>query len=389
MSNKQWIIPFSSFVIINVLLYLFISSFHSLIPFNSVNYFNNAHHYLTDQRSTGGQFTLLRSLGQYDAQWYLKIAKTGYPEHPRIFSLANKETMGAQSYAFFPLYPLLLHVINNAVGNIELTAFVVTNILLLVSYSSLFFVLGKLYGEKIAVKAIFLMFLSPFSIFYRSYFTEGLFLVGLIWFVYFLIKKQWLFTALCLGCLLVIRPTGLFLLPVFFYILSKQLLRRQLAMTNYLAVLLLALMPFFAWMIYCSIHTGDALYFYHIRSTWFTSPSPFFYNVGLIIHFFGLPAHGFHYSQLDIFTLILTALGIIFSKKYLRLELWLVSLALFLGPLLTTDTMSFTRYQAVSFPLFIYLALVLKPRYYLLITLFCAVCLMVASLLFVNWYWIG
>src|SRR5438105_3381549 len=86
----------------NMLLYGWMAMFHSLIPFDKFDYQINAHHYVTDNRINGGTFSLVRAIGQYDAQWYLKIANSGYPTHPRNMDVNDKATMDGLSYAFFP-----------------------------------------------------------------------------------------------------------------------------------------------------------------------------------------------------------------------------------------------------------------------------------------------
>jgi hypothetical protein len=347
---------------------------------------------LKDQRIDKKPFTLLRGIGQYDAQWYLKIATSGYPNYPKAQPLIDKVSMGDLSYAFFPLYPLLIHIINLVISNIELSAFILTNILLLIIFFSLYFVISSVYNTHAAFKTIFLLFLFPFSIFFRSYFTEGLLLLEILWFSYFLIKKNWLASGLLLGASLVTRGTGLFLLPVFITILGKQVYAKKLSIKKSGFYLLLSLMPFFLWILYCYIHTGNGLYFYEVRKAWTTIPIHLMLLHNIVFVFFSslLPIHGFHYSQLDNFFIIIAALLLILSWKKIYFELWFISFMLWLGPLLTTDTMSFTRYQTISFPLFLYLALLIKNKVkYSIILAFLGCGLFIVSLYFVNWYWIG
>ena len=180
--NKKFHLNLGIFLIINIIFYGFIILFNTRIPFSAYDYRVNAHHYLTDQRINKKSFNLLDALGQYDAQWYLKIAEKGYPKNPAPETLDNKKIMGGLSYAFFPFYPVILSIFNAPIGNIEFSAFTVANILLILNFLSLYFMIKQFYSPGIAFKTIFLLFLFPFSMFYRSYFTEGLFLFLLIWF---------------------------------------------------------------------------------------------------------------------------------------------------------------------------------------------------------------
>src|SRR6266496_2220287 len=69
-------------VLSNVLIYACTIVFHSGFPFHQFNYTYNAYHFMADPRADGGLFDFLPALGQYDAQWYLRIAATGYPDIP-------------------------------------------------------------------------------------------------------------------------------------------------------------------------------------------------------------------------------------------------------------------------------------------------------------------
>lgn len=106
--DRSFLKLFGLFVLLNILLYLFITLFYNRVPFNDYNYYNNAHHYFDDPRIENGNFNLIQSLGVWDAQWYLFIASEGYPKNPSTSTVGDKSIMDALSYAFFPLYPLIL-----------------------------------------------------------------------------------------------------------------------------------------------------------------------------------------------------------------------------------------------------------------------------------------
>lgn len=377
------------FILINVFLFAFIIKVNNLFSFNKFNYVYNAHHYLLDQRIKNGNFNLLNALGQYDAQWYLKIAEKGYPKNPTRESLADKTKMEGLSYAFFPLYPLILHVINFPFKNIEIAAFMATIIFLVADFLSLNYVTGKLYNPNIAIKTSFLLFLFPFSIFYRSYFTEGLFLFLLIWFSYFLIKKRWLTCALLLGLLTTTRGVGIFMFFPFFYYLWKDLRLQKISTFRNWEAIIIAFVPISLWITYCFWQTGNGFYFFSIRTAWEPFRIPFLHNIFTILSFPNLPLHGFHYSQIDILTIVFVFYLLVLSVKILRPELWIIAFFLWIGPLLIQDTISFSRFQIVSFPLFLYLAIVLKEREYKLLLIAFGVLLCIVSLFFVNWFWIG
>ena len=365
MFSKKLFIFLEIFVILNVALYLFIIFFNNRIPFSSNDYFNNSHHYLEDTRISGKSFNLLNALGQEDAQWYLKIAVDGYPKAKGIDLLQN-HTMGNLTYAFFPLYPLLLWTSNIFLQNIELTAFVLANLLMIANFASLYYVISKLYGSNTALKTIFMLFAFPFSIFYRSYFTEGLFLFFLIWFSYFLIKKKFLAAGILEGLLIVTRPSGFFILFPLLYFLLKS--RKKVKIKKIIISIALSLIPVSIWLYLNFVQTGNLLHFYEVQRSW-SSESTFHLhlsdNVKQIENFFILPFHSFHASQVEVVTVISGLIILMFSRKKILPELWWISVFLFALPLIIKDTMAFSRYQIVVFPLFLYLSLVLKRWAYI------------------------
>jgi len=379
------------FIAINFFLYFYMWNFHSLVPFNELMYKNSAHHYFQDERILG-RFNFLRALGQWDAQWYLRIADAGYPENPSIIDINDKSVLDGLTYAFFPLYPSLLSLINTLVGNIEATAFIVSQILMLSNFISLYYVIGKFYGEKIALKTVFLLFLFPFSIFYRSYYTEGLFLLILIWYCYFLIKRKWLQISLYSGLLYVTRPTGLFLFPLTLLFLLSDLKEKKLKPVNAVIFIPVMLGFFGLWLLLNLINTGNMLYWKDVQNSWIPIVSVIDnikHNLRLVRLFFVLPLHNVHASKIDILIFVYAGLILYHGKKFLKKELWWVSFLMWIIPVLIRDTTAFSRYQIVSFPLFTYLASTLKkPWFEVTAAVFYSV-LLFFSLLFINWYWLG
>lgn len=390
--NKTFKKAFVSFLLLNLLLYLFIINFYKQIPFDSESYINNFHHFFEDPRIKGGEFNFLNALGQSDAQWYLKIASSGYPKNPRdIFAQDYKGSWEELIYAFFPLYPVILHLLNFIFKNIELTAFIVANLLMMANFISLYFVVSKLFNIDVAVKTIFLIFTFPFSIFFRSYYPEGLYLFLLIWFSYFLIKKRLLLAAFILGLMNITRGNGLFLNLIILYYLMP-IIQQKNSLSKVILILILLMTPFLGWMYFNYLQTGDYLYFYSTQSHWYSSEnilSPLIQNIKQVFSFPKLSFHLFHSSQIDVIILLISLSFLIKSRKSLPPILWLIGLSLSALPLLVKDLISFSRYQIIVYPLFIYSAYKLKDREYGFLLGAFFVLLLLASLYFVNWYWIG
>ena len=391
-SKKPFIISLIGFCLFNIILYIFISLNYNRLPFQREPYLYQSHHYIQDDRVYGGPFNLITALGNYDAQWYLRIANAGYPDKQEMRTHTNPYEMEGLTYAFFPFYPLLVHILNIPFNQIEVTAFIFANLLLIANFTSIYYVISKLYSEKIAIKTNFLLFLYPFSIFYRSYFTEGTFLFLFIWFCYFLLRKRWLLVSIILSLLYITRPNAIALYAFFIPYLIWSVWKKKLVLTEAAAMLIITAIPLAYWIYFNYKHAGDALMWHDVEAVWYKATYPFqpiVDNVKTLISWPHLAFHGYHESKVDTGVFIVSAMLTILSKKYFKPEIWFITLILVFSPLLVKDFMSYSRYQMVIFPLFVYLAKKTnKYTYAALISIF-TIGLFITSLYFVNWYWIG
>jgi Gpi18-like mannosyltransferase len=387
--NKHFLISLFLFILLNSFLFVYILVFNKSVPLNRSQY-DHAHHYLVDPRISSKSFDLLRGLDAWDAQWYVKIAELGYPKKQNKFQ--DGSPMGSLTYAFFPFYPFTLAVINYIVHNIELAALILVNLLLVANFFSIYFVVSKTYGSELAIRTIWLLFLFPFSIFYRSYYTEGLFLLLLVWFSYFLIKKRLFLASLFASFLFVTRPNGIVLGCILFYSLYRAVIFKKIHFWKSIIYALLSLLLFLTWLYYCYLNAGNPFFWNTIQSVWYKSPSigiTFLHNIETYLSFYSLPLHDQRASKIDTGMIVIVLLFLILGKKFLKPQLWWISFIIWLVPLLTRDTMSFTRYQIISFPLFIYLASLLKGVKFGIVSAAFLFLLFFVSVYFVNWHWIG
>ncbi len=381
------------FILFNLFFYLFLLRFNSLIPFNFNSYRFNAHHFETDPKSVGRPFNLFSGLAQFDAQWYLKIASDGYPYNPHVQNdLTARNRMQNLVFAFFPLYPMLIRIINFLFASVDLSAFITTNLLLISDFISLYYLVSRFYSKELAVKTVWLMFLYPFSVFFRSFFAEGLLLLLIIWFVYFLRDRRYFISALLLGLSNITKGTAILLNLVFLFYLVRDLKNHRLSPGRFISSLLVTVLPLTGWLVFNYFKTGNPFYFSRVLSSWFVPPPgiPYLiYNLAVFLSFFQLPLHFMHFSQIDCSTLIILSVLLVSGYKHLNRLLWWTSFCIFLTPLLVHDLSSYSRYQIISFPVFIYLAKISNPWVYRGLLLLFAVGLFALSLYFVNWYWVG
>jgi hypothetical protein len=317
----------------------------------------------------------------------LKIADKGYPDHPRPWFNDTAKEMDGLLYNFFPFYPLCIAVINFVFHNIQLSAFILSNLILLAIVYSLYFVVSQWFSKKIALKTILLIMIFPFSIFLRGYYTEGLRLLLFIWFFYGLTEKKFFLSAISVGLLCITNGISLLLLPFFYGVLLFY--RKRIGLQKIFLYASIAVIPFLAWMFFCYIHTGDPLIFIKTLSAWVKPPIfPLFYNIGLIFSFPWLPAVSFYGSRMDVLCILLSICVTFLSKSVLPKIVWFATIVVAFFPLLVQDSVSFARFSSVFFPFFVYLSVVLNKKYYVLLVCFFFIGFLVSSLFFINWYWI-
>ncbi|MCL4440714.1 MAG: glycosyltransferase family 39 protein [Firmicutes bacterium] len=377
----------------NLLLYLFIWRFNSLVPFNYPGYVNDTHHFLSDPKAQNHKFNLISGLAQYDAQWYLKIAADGYTFSPTDKqSLVDKSKMQNLTFAFFPLYPWLIKTWLLWVKDVQWSAFITSQVLLVANFVSLYYVVTKFFSAQVALKTSWLVFLFPFSIFFRSYYAENLLLLLLIWFSYLMMQKKWLVSGILLSVINITKGTVVLLNVVYFVYLLREIRYQKINIRSLIIYLGVPMILPLGWVIFNYLSTGNPLFFYTVQTAWY-HPEPFWYhvifNLFLVVNFWRLPLHTIHFSQIDVITTVLTSYVLIVSRKQLPRILWWVSFSIFLTPLLVRDLAAFGRFQSISFPLFAYLASKTKGGAYAALVLIFGAGLLTAAVFFVNWYWIG
>ncbi len=381
-------------VVVNIFIYVFVVLFHNLLAFQKHN-FANADHYLLDPRFDGKRFDFLRAFNQFDAQWYIKIAEKGYgPTLQRPYS-ANTKRMDLLSYAFFPLYPAILSLLNVFLKNTELTAFIFSNLLLFGDFILLYLFVKKWYGKSIAERTALLLFVFPLSIFYRSYFTEGIFLFLLLVFSYFFIEKKYLYSSLFLSLLIITKGNSFLLAIVFIFFLWRD---KKVSLLHKVISVVVLFIPLAFWTLFCFLKTGDPLFFITVRQAWFYLPKSipfllrfFIYPAVTVVKMLNFPAltlHSFHNSKIDMLCILLVVFTLL-KWSILKSKHKAIFVALFFNVIFFTDSMSFGRYLSIMYPAFIIISSKLNKTAFLVVFSFSFIALLFVSLLFVNWYWIG
>ena len=211
-------------------------------------------------------------INQWDSGWYLKIVKEGYEILPPI----TNGNINYVSWAFFPLYPLSLYIVNLLIPlDLSLVSYILSNFFTLVAmiFSTLYLIDTK--REKSIYLFYFLLLFGPYCFYFSSAYTESLFIMLLAMGMYYLNKKKWIYAGIVCGLLSATKTVGVLF---FFCVLGKMICEQK---GNFLKkikevlmdgkkVFALFLCPsgLFCYMTYLYYHTGDVFAFVHAQRGW-------------------------------------------------------------------------------------------------------------------------
>lgn len=318
---------------------------------------------------------------RWDSGWYVTLSKVGY---------SNLEQSMGQDTAFFPIYPILIRLTSEVVGDAHLSGILVSNISFLLALIVLFKLLSTKYGLKIADRTLTLICFGAFSFFFSAVYTESIFLLAVACAFYFCERKKYLWAA-CWGA--VASATRLFgiviVIPLVILYLEQIEYDWRRIKPNIL-LLSISLLGTLAYALFLAFKFGNPLQFVDSQNAWrslnplesipqtlnslsFQSIFTGSYPVVNLIHLLILP------------TSLLLALA--YTKK--------VGLAYTLFAIIAVVTSStrawgIGRYLVVIFPLFVAAAFFLKNkelyRFFLYINI---LLLALFSILFSHWYWVA
>lgn len=144
----------------------------------------------------------------WDARHYIDIATSNY----HVATNDEEVLIG-----FLPFLPLMIYLTKTILNfNFLISGYIVSA----VSTSLLAIILYKLvlldYSKKIALYALLFLFIFPTSFFLHIPFTESLFILLSVAAFYFVRKKHYLMTFLCIGAATFTKIAGLSLVPAIF-----------------------------------------------------------------------------------------------------------------------------------------------------------------------------
>jgi Gpi18-like mannosyltransferase len=283
----------------------------------------------------------------FDGVHYIKLVKEGY--------------LAGFSQAFFPLYPLLIKLLNFLVGNILTSGLIISNLAFILFLSCLYQLLLFSFEKKIVEKTIKIYLFFPTSFFFNSLYTESLFVFLASLIFYFLKKKKWLITSFLGGLASATRLVGisfgLVLLVEWFRYQSRKDKKLVLKGIGYF---LCASWGFWAYLLFLRLKFNDPFIFIKSMSLWQKNKLVFFgqtfFRYFKMMFDFSLSLEKYFLVIFEFLTASLFLYLLIDGFRKLKLSFFVYSFFSLFIPLSSGTFSSLPRYVLALFPLFAILA---------------------------------
>jgi Gpi18-like mannosyltransferase len=287
-----------------------------------------------------------------DVNWYVGIAESGYEKLP-----FNADV--PRNWAFFPLFPLLLHLASYLTHEFVITGMVLSHIFFLLALFLLHRV-ALLFGLSAddADRCLFYLAVFPVSYFFSVPLPESLFLMLTVASFYFAKSERWWLAGLCGAFASATRTTGVLLLPalaVLYWEMYRPLFPVRALRKDGLGLLLIPA-GLVAYMIYLYALTGNALAFNGAQAAWGRKAGFFYLPLyDYLRHPAEIAAH-WNFKLLN-FLAVMIALGCglaLFKRRQFALATY--TLLAVLVALSSSLLQSQARYAMVVFPVYMALA---------------------------------
>jgi Gpi18-like mannosyltransferase len=210
------------------------------------------------------------------------------------------------------------------------------------------------FGSTVANKSLILLLVFPGSLFYFFPYSESLFLLLSVLVFYFVDRRHYVAASVVAFFCPLAKAIGVFIVIPLFLNVWKEWRANRLSIQYFLTVLLpfLGYATVFLVMYYSTANPAEQFeaqgrYIAHATISKMFMPIHFageFFSVGT--------SHDFFHSPVDRLWFVLSIVGLCLLFKLDRI-LFFYALAITIVPAVTASFMSFTRYAAVIFPIFI------------------------------------
>ena len=292
---------------------------------------------------------------QWDSEWYFKIVTDGYQY--------NGDPTVQQNIVFYPLFPMLALGLATITGLAPADAMLlVSNVAGLLAIVMLFKLVREEFGDQLALATTALLSFFPASVLLSAGYTEPLALLLIVSFFLALKRKYYLSAALLAGLAVATRSTGIVLLPVLLWEMWRNRDRKPF-LPALLPCVVLATSGIWLFMIYLWSAFGNPLAFADGQTAFHegTTLTTRLVAALKLEPFTRMMLNDWNpWGQASWFTLLFIVL-IVLGWSRLRSSWTLFAVAVLLLPYLTLSGgpagfVSMSRFNLVSFPLFVVLA---------------------------------
>jgi hypothetical protein len=202
---------------------------------------------------------------QWDARWYLELARHGYPRSiPPDVTFLQDEARAA----FFPLYPGLVRVVDAVLPGGDSLAALGINVVLGVTGMILVGHLARrLYDNDVAERAMVLFAVFPGSFVLSYAYAEALLIVLAALCLWFLMDERWVLAGVTAALATATRPNGIALVAACAVAAFIAIRRRR----DWWSLIAPALAPigFVAFQLYLNAHAGERWPWFRVqREAW-------------------------------------------------------------------------------------------------------------------------
>lgn len=304
----------------------------------------------------------ISSFANFDGLHYILISQQGYSQYEQ---------------AYFPLYPLLMALVNIITNNALLSGLIVSHMSFLVGLVFLHKLMKLWYPKQknVGIWVVLFILTFPTSFFFGSIYTEGLFFMLVILSLYFIEKKRYGCAAIIAAFASATRLMGVFLIiPLAFSFIQNTHMFKWKSIVGMIRthffIILSPVIGLLAYCVYLWITVGDPLFFLNAQPAFGANRSTSIVLLPQVyFRYFKIlftAAHDFRWyiSLLEVvfFTFVVGILALDFKRLWTNSKRWnLIGLNLFsfiniVLPTLTGTFSSVPRYALFSLSMFLFLA---------------------------------
>lgn len=308
------------------------------------------------------------TLNKNDSGWYQGIVENGYPKLSNSREIGYCDSTGQKqsSWAFFPLYPLLVKVLMYIPGiTFNGSALIWSYIFSLLCFCLLYYFFRAIEMKReTALLATMIIMLMPNHYYFSVFYTESIFLSFLLLSFIAIRKKKYILLSIASSFLILSRPNGIIsFVPLGLYLLEQENILHSIYKIRFRELSIRKILPFISFVpalilfgLYCvyqKANTTEYFAFSIAQQGWCkvtTYPWKSFFIDSTL---------GIQYNS--IYGIVFILLFIILSIRYhMRLSFVILIFFTLFFPLVKGTCGGLSRYCSVLFPFFLYFTMLLS-----------------------------